>query len=71
MTTAADFNQFVDTLQALKNVGGNCHFEWRLLKAIQRAGKHIGEMTIDEFLAIHNQVSAEYNEIDAHIKGGR
>lgn len=61
-TDIGEFNAFINTMTALQAIGGNCHFEWRLYKAIERTGKHIGTLTVAEFLAINDQVNADYNE---------
>jgi len=65
------FNEFIDKLNALKGVGGNCHFEWRLFKKIRDGGKPIGQLTVDEFMAHHEATNREYNEIATHIHGVR
>jgi len=65
------FNEFIDKLNALKGVGGNCHFEYLLFEKIRDAGKPIGQLTVDEFMAHHEAANREYNEIFAYITGRR
>jgi hypothetical protein len=65
------FCEFIDKLAALQGAGGNCHFEWLLFEKIQASGKPIGQMTIDEFLTVHEAANSDYNEIAARIQGGR
>jgi hypothetical protein len=60
-----NFLKFIDTMSDLKNVGGNCHFEWLLFEKINTGEKQIGELTITEFLELHEAANREYNEIEA------
>lgn len=62
MTITPEFENFIDTLEDLKRVGGNYHFEARLFKACQNTGKSIEQLTVAEFLQLHANVNREYNE---------
>lgn len=52
---------FIEKLNELKNVGGNGPFERLLQEKIAATGKTLGELTIDEFLLLHQSANADFN----------
>jgi hypothetical protein len=58
-----EFDEFIDTLEQLKNCGGNYHFELRLHHVVKRTGKTLQELTVREFLDAHATASREYNDL--------
>ena len=61
-------NAFIDTLSELQACGGNCVFEHRLFEKISAAGKQIGDLTVAEFLDLHDAAALEYTEIESRIQ---
>lgn len=69
--SAPEFDEFIDTLQQMKNCGGNYHFEMRLHHVVQRTGKTLPVLTVAEFLDAHATASKEYNELMDEIRGNK